>query len=1021
MSIESHGSSGGNWGNYGNYDSGGTQATTGNTFSGFVDGSSSLGGSQQVQSYEGEINVPQLAAVLLGLSDAPNGFHFEPVFTPTHAFYDSVAENLEALIDKYGLSEEQANEIVFSHMTGVPCDDTFCNQLLGELDAMVAGDMAELFELPSTSDQSKNLKNEGSAYANSTREEISSLESYIEGLPDGPEKQALQEKLSQMKQGLQEFENALSSLGDNPSREELANLAKELAASGEQLKELAGQLEELAGNDPTLRSLISNVQSQLSTNTSTLNSVASELVLSHEISQGNFSGLGDSFRNTFMNTLTKAFDNAFEDHLKDLDPETQAKLRFAHNNPDAEGISKEIKNLLAELEGAAVSQLQGEGWAIPEGYTPPVNSDAFNAQLQNTADELFEAALQNFTGEDGKPLSPEQQAVVRNMYYGIVPPEGGLGAISAALEAQVASELVIAMGVPDGFPVPKGSISHNANINGQFMQQFMALLSGLTSEQKAQVMQAINDPLNPSISNETKQLLQELFNKAAGTIKGKFSLPDGWSPPVSILKDIANVNPQHMALTTAINDIETEVGLAIGYIEAWPNSPTKALLLNVLKIVSDAIAGLKAQLAIMMQLDSELSKKLAQAELDTALTKVAANLKQLKEIQEKEKKMASLGPLMDFFKGFGQVMTMIMCIAMGPVGWAIMGLMINDMAKEGTFLPEESIIGDMFEAVFEGVSTILENILPEPLNELAATFVQMAIMLALVMAAGPMIGMKIFFEDSGIIQTLFTEVLGCDPMVGEIMAMGIQMAIEIIVMIVLTIFTGGAAGALLTATITARVAQVTAKAAQGIARAVSVVAQTLARVGRALNGPLRIVGRVVQSVANQLTKFANTLSNTAARLQNWSTKMTQLGSQIQRMSKHVKMTKQVKATLSRGGKTGHMGFDVAMKAFRQQIDLVKNVYRVFAATVFTVQMVTTGVTINNSVVAAQISLIRGELQAMMAELEAFIQILKKMLAKLLEGLGSMSGWMAQIGQQQGSMWKEMSETLDAVAGANQAA
>lgn len=1020
MSIESHGSAGGNYGNYGNLNSGGTQGTT-NTFKGFVDGSSSLGGSQKVQSYEKEMNVPQLTAVSLGKSDDANGHHYNPIFTPTHAFYESVSENLEQLVDKHGLNEEQANDIIFSHMAEVPCDDTFCNQLVGELDAMVAGDMAELFELPSTSDQSKNLKKEGGSFVSSSREQIDSLQQYADSLPEGPEKQAIQEKISEMKQGLEGFNTALNSLGDNPSREELANLANELAKGGDNLKELAGQLGTLAGNDPTLRNLIANVNSQLASSASTLNSVASELVLSNEISQGNFSGLGDSFKNTFMGTLSKAFDKAFEGELEGLDVETQAQLRFAHNNPDADGISQETKNLLAQLEGGAVSQLQAKEWGIPEGYTPPVNSDVFNARLQNTADALFEEALAGFVGEDGEPLSPEQQAIVKNMYYGTVAAGGDLGAISAELEAQVAAELVIAMGVPDGFPVPKGSLSHNANINGQFMQQFMALLSGLSPEQKAKVMQAISDPLNPAISNETKQLLQELFNEATGTIQGKFGLPKGWSPPVSILKDITNVSPRHITANTAISDTETEVALAISYIEAWPNSPTKSLILNVLKIVSDAISGLKAQLAIMMQLDTELSKKIAQAQLDTALTKVAANLKKLKEIEEKQKKMASMGPLMKIFKVFAVILTAFLVMFSGPIGFILMGTMLNDMISEGDFFTEESTIGKMFDMVFEVISELF-SFLPDPLNEIMGTMAQIALIIGAVSAGvNPFLAMQVFFESSGIIQTFFEEVCGCDPMVGEMMAMGIQMVAEIIAMILMTIVTGGAGGALLVTAVTARVAQAVAKAAQSIARVVTMIAQTLTRIADAMQGSLRIVGQVMQSVASQLTKFAGTLANTAQKLQTWATKMTNLASQINRMSKHVKMTTQVKATLSRGGKTGHMGFDVAMKAFRKQIDLVKNIYRVFAATVFVVQMETTVITINNQVVAAQISRIRGELEAMMTELESFIQVLKKMLAKLLEGLTSMGGWMAQIGQSQGSMWKEMSETLDAVAGANQAA
>jgi hypothetical protein len=1006
------------WGNLGFTGTGSTQGT-GTTFNGFTDGASSLGGVWGNNPYLADAGFPTLTAVILGLSNLPNGTQGDPEFTPTHAFYESFTQNLEQLIDKHGLNDQQVSQLVFAHMTGATPDDTFIAHLATELEAQVAGDMAEMFDLPSTTDQGRFLKESGSSHIQSTKEQIQSLKDYANSLPEGSEKQALQQKINEMTQNINQFEQQLSSLPDPASREQLADLSKQLGQTNENLRQLAGELSTLGGNNPELNSVLAHFESSISSNTGVLDNLFGELVLSHQLSTGDFSGLTSDFKNVFVNSLTQAFDAEFEAQLEKFlpgDPEMQAQARYAHYNPD--GVPQNIKDLAAQIENAAIQQMNQDGWTIPEGYTPPSDSNSFSKQLQNTADNLFEAALENYVGADGKPLTLEQQNQIRNMYHGIIPPDGAMGKISAELEAFVAAELMVSMGLPEGAPVPKGSLSRAANINGQFQMKFMELLNSLSPDQKAKVLQAINDPLNPAVSAETKALLEQLFNQALGSIKTQFGLPDSFSLPVGILRDFANMSPTTQKMLNAANEMGTGVAIAIGYVQSWPSSPMRTLLLNVLKVVSDAIAELKAQVAIIAQLDSELSSKLGKAQLEAALTKVAENLKKLQEIKDKQQKMKDLAPLMKFMKVLTFIFAAVMCLVAGPVGIAILGVLIADMAINGLD-GDESLIGQAFDAIFEFVSEIL-SFLGEPLNEIAAILVNVMICIALAMTGSIMLGIQIFFEHSGIIQTFFTEVCGCDPMVGEIVAMALQMVVEIVMMIVLTIVTGGAAGALLVASIAGRVAQMTAKVVQQVITVIAKVAQLLQKIAMAAQKFARL-SQVIMKVSFKLVQLANKLVNVVTKLTNWATKMGKLADQIARMSKHVKWTKQAQAVFSKSGKTGHMGYDVAMKTFRMQIDTVKWIYRAFAAAITGVQIATVAVTVNNHVVAADIARIRGDLESLMVELEAFIAVMKKMLQKLLEGLQGMGEWMAQIGQQQSDMWKEASQTMDAVAGANQAA
>ncbi|ADI38950.1 hypothetical protein [Waddlia chondrophila] len=1005
-----------NWGNIGfqgAHISGGADARR---FEGFQDGTSSLNGVWGNTPYLQDIGSPKLQQVILGLSDQPNGTHGETQYTPTHAYYDSFSENLEQLIDKYGLSEEQINQLVMAHLTDTPADDNFINSVLNELDSAVAGDLAQLFELPSTADQASNLRERAGNHSSALKGQISDLQAYADSLPEGSEKQAIQEKINELTQNLDSFNEHLASLPENPSREQLAKLATELGMSGENLRSIAGELSELAGDSPELKSLLANFQHSVNSSTTTLDGLLQELYVSWEISTGDFSSLTNSFKETFANKLTQEFDKAFEAELTKFtdDPELQAQLRFVHYNPDAE-IPENIKSMTQTVEQNAINQMNAEGWNIPQSYTPPSNGLSYNMRMQNSADEMFEGMLQNWD----PPLTPDQQKALRNMYYGVEKPAGDLAAVLQQIESGVAAELAAAFGLPDGFPVPKGSFSHQGNINGQFQMKFLELLNALPADQKAAVLQAINDPMNPAISAETKALLNKLFNQAAGSIRAQFGLPEGWTPSASVLREIGTMSPENQSIATQISEMETEVALAISYVEQWPNSPTKAVLLNVLKIVSEAIATLKAQLAIIMQKDAELATKLGQAQLDTALLKVHENLKKLEEIKNKQAKMKALGPLFKIFKVISFIFTAVLCLAAGPVGWAILGVLIADMAINGLD-SDKSLIGKAFEAVSEAITGLLESWgFPPELAQMCALVVNLMICVAISMAGSPMLGMQIFFEHSGIIQSFFTDVCGCDPMVGEIIAMVTQMVVEIVVMILLTIVTGGAGATLLVASVVGRVAMMVGKVVQKIVTIIMRVAQLVMKIAQAAQKFARL-SQTLMKISMELMNFALKVNKIATKIIQWAQKTLRLTKQVTQSMGKVKWTKSLKNAFSKTSKTGVQQFDDAVNALRKQLDVAKWLFRGIGVTFGVLQTTVVVAQFRNSLLAAEIARIRGDMEAMMTELEAFIQVLKKMVAKILEALSGIGEWIGQIGQQQGSMWKEASETMDAVAASNQA-
>lgn len=990
----------------------------------FFDGSTSLGGVWGEEPYLQSIGHPVLKEAILGLDDKPHGNQGEAQYTPTHAYYESFSENLEGLINRHELNEEQINQLIATHMTGVPSDDIFINKVWAELEGSIANELAEIFELPSTTEQAKNLRERANSHSNTVRREIANLQKYADSLPDGTEKREIQQKINALSKNLDGFSSHLDSLPENPTREQLARLSTKLGMSGENLKSLVGELGELASDNIEIKSILANFKSSVDTSVTQLDNLLQELFVSWEISIDEFSFFIEAFKNNYMNQMTQDFDAAFESQLSQFtdDPELQAQLRYAHYFPDA-GVSDEINNLMQQVQQNAINQMRADGWSLPERYTPPTNGTSYAMKMQSLADDAFDAFLENYQPS----LTSDQQQQVRNMYFGVIAPSGNLGAISAELEAMVAAELAVAFGLPDGFPVPKGSFSHRGNIHGQFQMKFMELLNGLPTEQRAAVLQALSDSLNSAVSPQTIALLNQLFNDAVGAIRAQFGLPNSWSPPSSVLREISTMSPTNQIAARGVTDMETEVALAIQYVEQMADSPTKAMLLNVLKIVSEAIAELKIQIAIIMQKDAELSAKLSQTQLETAMLKVHENLKKLKKMKQKKGKMKNVEPLFKFMKVVSFMFTAVLAIIAGPVSWAILGVMTVDLIMNGLD-SEQSLLSKAFDAVADGVASIMMMMgFPPALAELGGIIVNVLICIAIALTASTAFAVNIFFSCSGVMQSLFTDVFGCDPLVGEIVGMisemAVEIAIEIIVTVSLTIvisvLTGGAGASVAAMYVAARIGMFVGRVMQMTVQFIMRLAQTLQKIAMMAQRFARLSQRLMK-LSVEVMNFSLKVDRYARKVIQWSQRTQKLTKQVVENARRVRWTEMVKNMFRKSSKTGVKEFDDAVNALKIHIDLAKWLFRGLGFSYLSLQTATVAVQYKNSMIAAEIARLRGDMEAIMTELEAFIQILRKMIAKILDSLNDVAEWIAQIGQMQGEMWNEASSTMDAVAASNQA-
>lgn len=976
----------------------------------FADKTQSLGGVWGQTPYTANINSPKLADILYGLSNTPPGLHQKPEATPTHAYYDAFSEEIQNLIDQNNLSEEQANQLVEAHFLKTPLEDPFLKGILSQLHQAIAENLVQLFDLPPLGDQSSNVAKKGNDFINATKREIQELRNYIKTLPEGSEKQQLMQKLSQMESSLQSFQSTLSTAQNSSDR---AALDANTNALNQIVKQIEKQLEELSqigGKNAHLGAVLSSFQETVGQRTADLKSTFSEIALSYQISQGDYSGITESMRETYIGLLSKDYKSAFSGALQNpsaqfaltdkeqaLLKQSQKQLEFIFNHRESlNDFGPEVAALFHKINSGILQSM-----ALPPGYEPPVDNTEFMTALTESAENLFEQTLDNYVAKNG--LSSEQATQLKNIYFGVTP-----GSLPPALEAEIQAAMISQLGIPEGFPVPKG-VFHTLNIQGQFLQQIMTLINSLPPEQKQAVLAALTNPLSGSVTPEIRALIQKLFNEAASSIRQQFSLPDDWHPPVTLLGEVTQIPPRFQQLNTTLNGFGEQINLMVKVAQSWPDSPNKAMFLNVLKIVSDALSHLKAQVAVMQMIDARVGIAVAKAQLDAALTKAEESIEKMEEIREKMKKMASLGPLMKVLK---YIFVALLCtFGAGPYLFAVM------IAGE---INGKDYIKEAFVAIQKVVSDLCSQILPKPLANLISMAAQIALMLALVIAAGPLLGLYIFFEHSMIFDTLFTKICGLKPMVAEIINMALMIAIEIVALVVLVMVTGGAGGALLGAKISARMAQMnarlTAKIVQGVVAAAEMVAQ-LADKCEKMGRIMQAVGKALRYVAQCLDDVVVNLVKHQSNLEKYADDMLKVADVMSPHLKNVKFSQQVKSVFA---ETGNHELDICIKIIDKEVSLLRAFLTTLGIGISFIQGAALFVNVNNNIVQAEIARIRGILESMIAELEAQIQVLKKFLQRIMDALEGMATWMGDIYSVQTQYWAGQSEALDAIANANTA-
>lgn len=943
-----------------------------------------------------------------------------PTYSLATSYYDTFAEFMDHYIngerhingewvptDNPPLTEEQILKLVFAHMTGVPSDDTFLNEMLGELETAVMEELAAEFEFPSIEKRAKALKERGQSLVTKGKSNLSFLLEQAESMEDGPEKEEILKFLREASRQLDDLENALKELDGVTTQEDLQAVLDKINDLKASFKEHLNFVDEFSFSDSYMARLLGSLNTAFGDDIQSLEGVINQINLYSEIESGNWSQLLGGVQDSFKENLEASYIESFEGLLKDLPPDQAAKLQFAFYYPEL--ANPAIKEQLVVLQAQAVGSLS-KLWGIPDGHIPEVSKESINdfkAEIGKSYYDTFESTLDKYDlSKLAQELGLSEDEVAGYIKYLHFHPDAKFPG-SDQLKDAVADIEKIALGkvrgdyaIPDGFDIDSGAVIYDSILNGEFMRQFDYNLNNreppLTSAQIAAIRVALGDPLNPNVTGETKALIQQIYNKTVEGIRSEYNLPVTWAPPISLLGDIGNISDKTRHLWNAINEIQDRLNSAHNIVNGMKDGTQKTTLLNILKIISRALADLKELIAFMQTEDTVISSNMT--ELDRKLLKLKEKEIEKKQAEIDEKK-EKLKPWTDLMNWLGPVLLVATCIFLtlvaGPVGLALAAFLIAEQATGKDTLGK---------AVQSAGNAIADAGMPG-----LAVAVEIAIIAAICLVSGPgafNVGAHLFFEESAIMERFLKDVCKIEnDWVVMGITMGIQMLFEIIVLLALTIVTGGAAAPLLIASIMSKVAAVTAK----------IVNQLVTLL-------MKIMGKLGKTVDRVLERLCEMLLEIFSKLMEASQKWAQIAKNLEKgVNTGAKAAKEI---LKENKTALKKAFKAMREATEEARDEAAEVFRLFQWLIKALTVSSSGVEtyssyreMRNELVLADIALISGEYDSEIERIEAMIKLLRKILDKILEGLESSGTWMSDVGNQQSKFWGDKSAVASQIAGA----
>ena len=712
-----------------------------------------------------------------------------------------------------------------------------------------------------------------------------------------------------------------------------------------------------------------------------------------------------------QNNVKNEQQSTFAKLVSQLPPNVADQLTFAQYVPGgATNLSPQLQAQLQNIN-QQVQQSIAQNFGFSNNWPGlPTDSTDFLNQLGLETSNHFDNAVNE---EVKKGTISESDA------RGLTAMENGLAKGSPALQnlfntiqQQVIAQLQAKYHFDPGFQPQPEVLFYNNVVNGEFAQNYQKNVAKYTGTATAEqqellkqytanpndpsiptsikqlaqriaadqrlLLQAFPDPDNSSLPDDLKSIAKQLMTESKDMVIAARGLDLTWQPTMTSLypsgldPKVINQGLIGIAYVREISENAEKV------VNRMQNSLEKGVFIDYLRTIGDALNKMEDCIYAMQASQSNMSKVMNQAKLVSQLDNLAKQQKSIKQAEDKEKKMASLGPLGKIFEWIIKIIMIIITLPIPGANAAVMFYVADSAHSEMT--GQKSLVDQMFTVIAKSLPTAAASIV----NFLLAAA-------ASVMTANPLLGMQLLGTDSQFIQ-LAVQAGGGSKEDQQLAGMIFNLTLQLAAIIVLTIVTGGAgAEAML-----GEVAEVTAEVTEETTQTTLGVTKELIEGGEMAGKLSGESSEVVQGT----TKAGNLASKSLEEETDVTSEtfIEEQQNEVDTIGEKVDVAPEKDPALQSISNT--------QKAIRFATDII--------VTSLTISQ--SGIQLNNNILLSQMDIIKGEAKAFQEKVEALIAVMKKVVDMLLQLLQKGSSDIASINNLQGKKWSDASQILSQIAG-----
>lgn len=615
----------------------------------------------------------------------------------------------------------------------------------------------------------------------------------------------------------------------------------------------------------------------------------------------------------FERELGRKQDNSFEDTMKQMADEGDfTALRNAYYNGKPEQLTESQKVMYNQIMAASSSELQTVYGIPPNIRVPTQGAEYFNTRTNVDLEDSFITKLveMKLLGDLGLPggITESEFNTLRSMLYFSDPTNSAQSALQSKFDGlykETLTEFRTENGLPEQWTPETQTAAGQAWADGVWRGEFIKELNALPipADMKSQILAALANPegTDPIIS----AMLGSLVEQTTANVIQSLGLPATWTPQAKTVDP--NVPAASLLMARAgISNLQGIYDAGVQALAAMPpGDPNRALLIDYLKKIGDALSKLQEMMYIVESSSAKVSKTLGLAVQDMQQNKIDEAAKQAEEARKQKdskgyKKAHDEGK-QTFMKIFGPIMAVIMAILAVMTGNpALMAVAIFMLANS---LSQAFGGPDLMQKVFELVGKLVEAVgkalgLPESAISALSMMVKIMLIVAVVVVClatggGSMVGSMIlmqFIMDAVMKSDLILDgmkISDPDPdpeeiakvtMAVMITMMVVMMVIMIVQMIVMTVLTGGAGAAPaagMMAAIGAQIGAAAARVGQAIATFVNALceaSQIIAKIVEAIQKVVEMVIKLMQKLMEIIQKVMSTVKDIAQSVGKMITK-----------------------------------------------------------------------------------------------------------------------------------------------------